>query len=106
MSINGLGSGDLGRVGVPESTLRGASGYAPQRASAPADPRLSPSDAVSLSAAAKSLAAAREATRQAPDVRDARVREVKQRLEDGTYTINPDQLARALVRQATLGQEA
>jgi negative regulator of flagellin synthesis FlgM len=55
------------------------------------------SDSVSLSDYARSLAAAREAVQNAPDVRGEKVAEIKQRVEDGTYTVPAHVLARKLI---------
>jgi negative regulator of flagellin synthesis FlgM len=55
-------------------------------------------DSVSLSDNARSLATARAAVQQAPDVRDAKVAEIKQRVEDGTYNVPSHLLARKLIQ--------
>src|ERR671927_410547 len=44
-------------------------------------------DSVTLSANARTLATARAAVQQAPDVRDAKVNDIKQRVQDGTYDV-------------------
>ena len=54
-------------------------------------------DSVSLSDNARSLANARAAVQQAPDVRDATVAEIKQRVEDGTYEVPSHLLARNII---------
>ena len=58
-------------------------------------------DSVSLSDDARSLATARAAVQQAPDVRDARVAEIKQRVEDGTYEVPSHVLARNIIDSST-----
>jgi flagellar biosynthesis anti-sigma factor FlgM len=58
-------------------------------------------DSVSLSANARSLAAARAAVLEAPDTRDARVSEIKQRVQDGTYSVPAHVLARKLLDAST-----
>lgn len=55
-------------------------------------------DSVSLSDNARSLVNARAAVQQAPDVRDAKVAEIKQRVEDGTYEVPSHVLARKLMQ--------
>ena len=54
-------------------------------------------DSVVLSADARSLAAAREAVQQAPDVRAEKVDAIKQSVTDGTYSVAPHVLARKLL---------
>lgn len=54
-------------------------------------------DSVSLSDNARSLAAAREAVQNAPDVREGKVAEIKQRVQDGTYQVQSNVLARKIV---------
>ena len=56
-------------------------------------------DSVSLSDSAKTLAAAREATQSAPDVRDQKVNAIKQQISDGTYSVPSRVLARTMVSQ-------
>lgn len=55
-------------------------------------------DTVTLSANARAVAAAREAVQAAPDVRADKVAEIKQRVTDGTYTVNSSVLARKLLQ--------
>ena len=54
-------------------------------------------DSVTLSDGAKSLAAAREAVKAAPDVRDDKVSEIKQKVSDGTYSVSAKVLARKML---------
>ncbi len=54
-------------------------------------------DPVTQSEAARSLAAARAAVRNAPDVCDEKVAEFKQRLSDGSYNVPARLLARKLL---------
>jgi flagellar biosynthesis anti-sigma factor FlgM len=54
-------------------------------------------DSVTLSDSAKSLAAAREAVQAAPEVRDEKIAQIKQRVEDGTYHVSSSVLARKIV---------
>ena len=50
-----------------------------------------------MSDGAKSLAAAREAVKAAPDVRDDKVSEIKQKVSDGTYSVSAKVLARKML---------
>jgi negative regulator of flagellin synthesis FlgM len=54
-------------------------------------------DSVSLSDDARSLSAARQAAQAAPDVREHKVAAIKQRVEDGTYTVSSRVLARNIL---------
>jgi negative regulator of flagellin synthesis FlgM len=54
-------------------------------------------DSVTLSDGAKTLAAAREAVKNAPDVRDQKVADIKQHLNDGTYSVPAKVLARKML---------
>src|SRR5437660_1542101 len=54
-------------------------------------------DSVTLSDSARSLAAAREAVQQVPDVREGKVADIKQRVESGTYEVSSRVLARKMV---------
>jgi flagellar biosynthesis anti-sigma factor FlgM len=57
-------------------------------------------DTVTLSDSARSLAAARDAVQNAPDVREQKVAEIKQRLSDGTYHVESRVLAQKLLDQS------
>jgi negative regulator of flagellin synthesis FlgM len=54
-------------------------------------------DTVTLSDSARSLAAARDAVHNAPDVRQQRVSEIKQQIDTGTYQVSARVLARKMV---------
>ena len=54
-------------------------------------------EGTSLSASASALVAAREAVRNAPDVREQLVSEIKRQISDGTYAISTTLLARAMI---------
>ena|SRR5713226_7400740 len=54
-------------------------------------------DSVTLSDGAKTLAAARDAVKNAPDVRDQKVSEIKQQVSDGTYSVPAKVLARKML---------
>ena len=54
-------------------------------------------DSVILSADARSLATARAAVKNAPDVRDQKVADIKQHLSDGTYSVPAKVLARKML---------
>jgi flagellar biosynthesis anti-sigma factor FlgM len=54
-------------------------------------------DSVSLSDSARALAAARDAVKNAPDVRDQRITELSQKINDGTYSVPANVLARKML---------
>ena len=54
-------------------------------------------DSVTLSDSARTLAAARDAVKNAPDVRDQKVAEIKQQVADGTYSVPARVLARKML---------
>jgi negative regulator of flagellin synthesis FlgM len=56
-------------------------------------------DSVTLSDDAKSLAAAQHAVQAAPDVRDQKVEAIKQRVQDGTYSVPSRVLARKILSE-------
>jgi negative regulator of flagellin synthesis FlgM len=67
----------------------------------PAGPAASP-DTVSLSSEARSLAANRRAVEAAPDVREDRVADLKQRIARGEYDVPADVLARKMLEKTTI----
>jgi negative regulator of flagellin synthesis FlgM len=58
-----------------------------------------PSDTVEISDQARELARARQAVDAAPEVRSDKVASIKKRIEDGTYSVSPELLARKLMQQ-------
>jgi negative regulator of flagellin synthesis FlgM len=77
---------------------RTSSGPAITRHAAKADHSGAPkADSVTLSDNARSLAAAREAVKNAPDVRQEKVAEIKQQVDSGTYQVSARVLARKMV---------
>jgi negative regulator of flagellin synthesis FlgM len=54
-------------------------------------------DSVTLSDSARSLSAARDAVKNAPDVRDQKVADIRQHLSDGTYSVPAKVLARKML---------
>ena len=57
-----------------------------------------PSDTVEISDQARELARARQAVDAAPEVRSDKVASIKKRIEDGTYSVSPELLARKLLQ--------
>jgi negative regulator of flagellin synthesis FlgM len=59
-------------------------------------------DSVTLSESARSLAAARDAVQNAPDVREQKVAEIKQQVTSGTYTVSARVLARKMLETSDI----
>jgi negative regulator of flagellin synthesis FlgM len=56
-----------------------------------------PATSVELSPRSRELHAALDAARQAPDVREDVVRDLRQRVQDGTYQVDPERIARRMI---------
>jgi len=99
MSIERLSAHSAARTYVQNAEVAGANSAAAKAKSAEqsASKSAGRSDSVSLSADARSLAAAREAVQQAPDVRAEKVEAIKQSVADGTYSVPASVLARKLL---------
>ena len=54
-------------------------------------------DSVTLSDSARSMASARTAVQNAPDVRQEKVADIKQQISDGTYQVSSKVLARHML---------
>ena len=101
MSIERLSHYEAARTYLQNAeSARAASAANPTDGDAQANAARRP-DSVSLSADARTLATARAAVQQAPDVRDTKVAEIKQRVEDGTYSVPAHVLARNLIDAST-----
>ena len=72
--------------------MEGAGQYQPQQPQSV--------DSVTLSDDARSLASARDAVINAPDVRDQRVADIKQYMSDGTYSVPANVLARKMLNSS------
>jgi flagellar biosynthesis anti-sigma factor FlgM len=60
-------------------------------------PRALPQDEVSLSDRAGEVSRARQSYDSLPDVRAARVADLRARIQNGTYTLSDDQIAEAML---------
>jgi negative regulator of flagellin synthesis FlgM len=54
-------------------------------------------DTVEISEHSRALSKAHQAVDAAPDVRSDKVAEIKKRIEDGTYSVSPELLARKML---------
>ena len=106
MSINSINAQNISRTYVQNTdatqgasgstrTHRGGHHHAEQAQQQPQ------TDSVSLSDSARSLASARDAVQNTPDVRDQKVADIKQRVQDGTYDVPSNVLARKMLNQQT-----
>ena len=95
MSIDKLSAQSAARTYVQNTDASGVSQARAKSVEKSGTP--SRADSVVLSENARSLAAAREAVQQAPDVRAEKVDAIKQRVTDGTYNVPASVLARKLL---------
>ena len=100
-SIERLGHHEAARTYLQNAeAARAAGSAAPKDGEAPAPSGARSPDSVTLSHNARQVAAARDAVQNAPDVREQKVAEIKQRVEDGTYSVPAHVLARKLLDTA------
>jgi flagellar biosynthesis anti-sigma factor FlgM len=57
-----------------------------------------PADRVDISGRSKDVADIRSALQQIPETRDARVQEIKQSIDAGTYTVDPRKVAESILK--------
>jgi negative regulator of flagellin synthesis FlgM len=96
MSVSPLGGQERLRAAAAAAALRANSaGRGPNAPGTPRQP-----DAVSLSATGRSLAAARKAVTDAPDVREDRISAIKAAIADGTYSVDSRTLATKLLKNS------
>src|SRR5439155_24737604 len=96
-SIDRLTAQDAART-YTQNTDVARSGAAQQAAKAHYQAKHAKSaDSVTLSDGARTMAAARQAVKDAPDVRDDKVSEIKQKVSDGTYNVSAKVLARKML---------
>src|SRR5262245_41449139 len=88
-----------GAYGARRANRSDKSREAADAASTGAAAGASPGDGVELSDQARLAARASAAVNAAPDVREALVAELRQRVQDGTYRVDDDALARALLAE-------
>jgi negative regulator of flagellin synthesis FlgM len=104
MSINSINAQNISRTYVQNAdATQGASGatrtHHGGHHKAEQTQQQPQTDSVSLSESAKSLSAARQAVQESPDVRNEKVNDIKQRVQDGTYNVPSSVLARKMLNQ-------
>jgi negative regulator of flagellin synthesis FlgM len=95
MSISNVNPNDRLRAAL--AVQRSAGAYS----TAPAAPARQ-ADSVSLSESARLLSAAHKSVASAPDMREDRVQALKAAIANGTYTVDSQQLARAMASKLDL----
>jgi negative regulator of flagellin synthesis FlgM len=95
MPISKINGNEPLREAAPLATRRSKAAYEAATASPTRQ-----ADSVSLSDAARSLAAANKAVAAAPDVREDRIQALKAAIADGTYSVDSRKLARAMIEQS------
>jgi negative regulator of flagellin synthesis FlgM len=96
MSISQLNAQERLRATMAAAALRSNAATAQPAAS----PRVRQPDGVSISAEARSLSAARQATTEAPELRVDRIAAIKAAIANGTYSVDSRDLATSLLRRA------
>ncbi|TME26406.1 MAG: flagellar biosynthesis anti-sigma factor FlgM [Chloroflexi bacterium] len=98
MNLERLGAHEAARAYVQQTEVnRSAAPARPENADKSRTRANSRRDTVTLSDNARVLASAREVVQQAPDVREQKVADIKQRVADGTYSVPSHVLARKML---------
>ncbi|MBN1828884.1 MAG: flagellar biosynthesis anti-sigma factor FlgM [Deltaproteobacteria bacterium] len=63
---------------------------------------LNPEEKVSLSAKAKEIQSLKKAIESLPDVREEKVQELKEQIEQGSYRVNGEKVAESMLRESIL----
>jgi negative regulator of flagellin synthesis FlgM len=107
MSIERVNNQDAARAYVQNTDatrVSGASAATPEAGKAGQQAQAQNADSVTLSDSARSLAAAREAVQNAPDVREQNVADIKQQVDSGTYQVPASVLARKMLEASNSDQ--
>jgi negative regulator of flagellin synthesis FlgM len=101
MNVERLGAHEAARAYVQQAEgNRAPAPTRPEKADTSSARGAGRQDSVSLSDNARALASAREAVQHAPDVREQKVAAIKQRVEDGTYSVPSHMLARKMLKES------
>jgi negative regulator of flagellin synthesis FlgM len=96
-SIDRITAQDAARTYVQNTDVT-RSGGVPQAAKAQSDQQpIRSVDSITLSDSARSLAAARDAVRNAPDVREEKVAAIRDLVSQGTYSVPASELAQNML---------
>lgn len=99
MSVEKLGPGEIARAYSQQTEVSKAGEARRSDASKAKRAGAQGRDEVSISEEARSLAAALNAVKAASDVREEKVAAIKQRVDDGTYTVSPHALAHKILKE-------
>ena len=98
MSIERISAQNVSRAYVQQSADAATATGAHQAGKAGKHAHQAPkADSVTLSDSARSLAAARQAVQDSPDMREEKVAAIKQQVDTGTYSVPTSVLARKMV---------
>jgi negative regulator of flagellin synthesis FlgM len=98
MSIDRIGAHEAARAYVQNAEPTRA-GKASGGKGAEAKQAQAASDQVSLSPEARTLAVARKAVESTPDVREEKIAAIRQRIENGTYNVSSEALAKSILEK-------
>lgn len=103
-TIDRIGTQDAARLYAQSSDVSRAAAPTAVQPAAPLTPGVRPqsNDSFTLSATARSMAAAHTAVQNAPDVRQQKVTEIKQQVGAGTYQVPASVLARNMLAATSL----
>lgn len=85
---------------ILETQLKGAQRSSPGKEASRASRR----DSVSLSRQACDVTRAKELAAAAPDAREDKVAQIRERIERGKYRVSPEELADTILSEARLGR--
>jgi negative regulator of flagellin synthesis FlgM len=95
--INGFDTPPV-RVATGKAASRVASDQGSSGSNDTAAPDSGSNDSVSISTAARNLASLNQLVQEQPGIDAVRVAAIQQRIEDGTYQVNPQRIADKLMR--------
>jgi negative regulator of flagellin synthesis FlgM len=98
MKIDSPKSPESQGVGQGAQNVQKTQSIAPKDKAAEAK-KTNPSDTVDISKRSKEIADIMSAVNQLPDVREAKVQEIKQSVDAGTYTVDPRRVAEKILKE-------
>ena len=81
---------------IKQATPKTASVQQPEKTAAP--PKIAPTDKVDISGGGKAVVDIVSSVQQLPDVREARVQEIKQAVDSGAYKIDASKVAESILK--------
>ena len=95
---NKIGSGGVDNRPVQVAPERGVKRAKDAADSAPSPAKVAATEGVRITDSARQLAALEQAIRALPDVDDAKIAEIRNAIESGTYEVSPERIADKLLR--------